>query len=153
MTLEYISIGIAFISVVAAIYFGFKSQRLEKKNTDLQKRLLEIEETRDRERKRIALKANLTARIENYGQSSYRLVVENTGNGEARNIVLKMDGKPFNDHGAAVTGDGDINRIGARSFATRLLGLTMACAPPFELEVSWDDDSCEVGHYQTTLTF
>jgi len=34
-----------------------------------------------------------------------------------------------------------------------LLALTLGCAPPFEMEISWDDDSGEAGHYQTTLTF
>jgi len=150
---EYVSIGIAFVSVVAAVFFGLRSQRLQKENTNLQKRLLGIEEVREQERKKAAVKAYLSARIEDYGQRNYRLVVENTGDGEARNVNLKMDGKPFDEHRAAVSGDEKISCIGARSHATMLLALTLGCAPPFEMEISWDDDSGEAGHYQTTLTF
>lgn len=150
---EYISAGIALVSVAAAIYFGLRSQRLQRENADLQKRLVEIEEARDQERKKTIKKAQLSAHIEEYGRNNHRLVVENAGNAEARNINLTMDGKPFDEHQAAVSGEGKISRIGAHSQATRLLALTMRCAPPFELEIAWDDDSGEKGSYQTTLTF
>jgi hypothetical protein len=151
--IEYISAGIALISVAAAVFFGLRSQRLQRENTDLQKRLLEIEEAREKERQQVTRKAQLSAHIEEYGRNSHRLVIGNAGNAEARNISLVMDGKPFDEHQAAVSGEGKISRIGAHSSATRLLGITMGCAPPFELEISWDDDSGEKGSYQTTLTF
>ncbi len=151
--MQYISIAIAFISVVAAAYFGLKSQRLEKKNTDLQKRLLEIEETRENDRKRATSKAQLRAVIEEHGNHNYRLVIENTGDSEARNITLKMDGKPINEHPSSLVGDHDISQIGSHSRATRLLGLTLTCSPPFDFEASWEDESREVGLYRTTLTF
>ena len=150
---EYISLGIAAVAVGVAIYFGIKSHRLGKENADLQRRLLEIEESREHERKKATSKAQLQAGIVNYGQHNYRLVIENTGDCESRNVELKMDGKPFDEHQAAVKGDGKINHIGPHSHATKLLGLTLKCAPPFDFEASWEDDSGEAGHYQTTLTF
>jgi hypothetical protein len=150
---EFISLGIAIISVVAAIFFGFRGQILVKKNTILQKRLVEIEEARELERKKATSQGQLTARIQNYGQYNYRLLIENSGDAAAHDINLIMDGKPFDQHPAAVNGDGEITSIGPHSQATRLLAITMGCAPPFELEISWVDDSGEMGHYQTTLTF
>ncbi len=150
--MEFASVGIAFVSVIAAVYFGIKSQRLEKKNTDLKKRLLEIEETRENDRKKAITKAQLRARIEDRGNHNYRLVVENTGNCEAQNIQLRMDGKPLNEHPAAVSGDSEISHIGPHSFATRLLGLTLKCSPPFDFEVTWEDESGQSGVYRTTLT-
>ena len=151
--MEYISTAIAVVAVSVAIYFGIKSHRLEKKNTDLQKHFLEIEETKERERKKATSKAQLRAGIVDYGQRNYRLVIENTGDCEARNVELRMDGKPFDEHQVAVSGDSKISHIGPHSHATRLLGLTLKCAPPFDFEASWEDDSEEAGHYQTTLTF
>ena len=151
--IEYISLAIAAVAVGVAIYFGIKSHRLGKENADFQRRLLEIEQTKEHERKKVASKAQLQAAIVDYGQRNYRLVIENTGDCEARHIKLQMDGKPFDDHCAAVNGDGKVDRIGPRSYATRLLALTMKCAPPFQFEASWEDDSGDVGHYQTTLTF
>jgi len=151
--IEYISIAIAVVSVGVAIYFSIKSHNLEKKNADLQKRFLEIEETKEHEREKGASRAQLRAGIVDYGQRNYRLVVENTGDCEARNVELKMDGKPFDDHRAAVNGDGKIDHIGPHSNATRLLALTLKCAPPFDFEASWEDDSGEPGYYRTTLTF
>ena len=61
--MEFISIGIALISLVASIYIGLKNQRLEKSNTDLQRRLVEIEESRDKDRKKATSRAQLRASI------------------------------------------------------------------------------------------
>jgi len=149
---EYISLVISVVAVTVAIYFGIKTHRLGKENADLQRRLVKIEEAKEYERKKATSKAKLQAAIVDYGQRNHRLAIENTGDCEARNVEIKMDGQPFDEHQAAVSGEGKISRIGPHSQATRLLALTMGCAPPFECEISWEDDSNEVGHYQTTLT-
>jgi len=149
---EYISLVISVVAVAVAIYFGIKTHHLGKENADLQRRLVKIEEAKEYERKKVTSQARLQAAIVDHGQHNYRLVIENAGDCEARNVELKMDGQPFDDHQAAVSSDGKINHIGPHSQATRLLALTMGCAPPFECEISWEDDSNEVGHYQTTLT-
>jgi hypothetical protein len=150
---EYSSIVISVVAVAVAIYFGIKTHHLGKENADLQRRLVKIEEAKEYERKKATSKAKLQAAIVDYGQRNHRLVIENTGDCEARNINLIMDGKPFEEHQAAVSGEGKINHIGPHSSATKLLALTTGCAPPFELEIYWDDDSGEKGRYQTTLTF
>ena len=149
---EYISLVISVIAVAVAIYFGIKTHHLGKENADLQRRLVKIEEAKEYERKKATSKAKLQAAIVDYGQRNYRLVIENTGDCEARNVQLKMDDEPFDEHQAAVSGDSTISHIGPYSQATRLLALKMGCAPPFECEISWEDDSNEAGHYQTTLT-
>lgn len=151
--IEAISAIITLASVVVAIWLGVKNHRLARKNTDLQKRLVELEEERELDRKKAASKAQLRATLENYGQHNYRLVIENIGNCEARNIVLQMDGKLFADHPAAMENEGPIRSIGPHTRVTKLLAITMGCAPPFELDITWEDDSGEPRHYRTTLTF
>jgi hypothetical protein len=136
LILEYVSIVIALVSLAASIYIGLKSQRLEKNNTDLQRRLVEIEESRDKDRQKAISKAQLRASIENHGRHNYRLVIENAGNSEARNVRIKMDGKPINEHPSSVAGDHEINLIGPHSQATRMLALTFRCSPPFDFEAS-----------------
>ena len=143
---EYITIGLSVIFGITTIFFSIQ-------NHHLKKRLLAVEELRDKERKMTASKAQLRAKIDRSNKMSEKLLIENIGNSEARNINIIMDGKPFDEHKAAVSGDGQINYIGAHSQATRLLAMTFACAPPFELEISWEDDSGEPGRYKTTLTF
>jgi hypothetical protein len=88
-----------------------------------------------------------------FNRQDYRLIIENIGDSEARNIILLMDGKPFEDHPVSVEGNGTINVIGAHSYAKKLLALTLSRRPPFKLEISWEDNSGESGHYRTTLTF
>jgi hypothetical protein len=99
------------------------------------------------------LEARLVARVEERSRGNYRLVIENTGDGEARDVRLLMDGKPFEAHPAAVIGDRQFGVIGPHSQVTRLLGITLGCAPPFEFEASWQDDSGQERRYRTTLTF
>ncbi len=149
---EYISLAISVVAIAVAIYFGIKTHRLGKENADLQGRLVKIEEAKEYERRKATSKARLQAAIVDHGQRNYRLVIENTGDCEARNVELKMDGEPFDEHQAAVNGDGKVSHIGPHSQATQLLALTLQCSPPFEFEASWEDDSGETGHYKTTLT-
>lgn len=151
--IEYVSAGVALISVLVAVYFGLRDHHLQRKYTALQQRLVEIEEIREQERNKTIKKAQLSACIEEYGRNNHRLFIVNEGNAEARNIHLKMDGETFEKHRAALRGEGEINCIGAHSSATKLLALSMGCAPPFDLEIFWDDDSGEQGNYRTTLTF
>ena len=123
--IEYISAGITLISVAAAVCFGLRGHQLHKKNMDLQQRLVEIEEIREQERNKTIKKAQLSARIEEFGQNSHRLLITNSGNAEARNIHFIMDGEPFVKHQAAFSGERELSCIGAHSSATMLLALTM----------------------------
>jgi hypothetical protein len=153
--METVSVIISFLSVFFAVWFGLKSLRLSRENAELQKRLLALQEKNERDRQRAASKAQLRAQIEDYGHHNYRLVIKNIGNCEARNVVLHMDGKPFDEHAVAVEGEGRISVIGAHSSVTRLLALSLSpdCSPPFDLDIAWEDASGDPGRYQTTLTF
>jgi len=137
------------VSVVAVVISGIAFMKT--KRTD--KRLLEIEEKREEDRNKLAQKAQLQARIVKYGHNSHRLLIINNGEGEARNIGLKMDAKPFDDHFASVRNDSPAKIIGPHSEATCLLHIADECAPPWKIEISWEDDSGEPGHYKSTLTF
>ena len=145
-------ISTTLLPIGVAIYFGYENRKLARANIELQKRLLAIEEDREEVRKKTAAKAFLQARIIEHGRAGHKLFIENTGNGPARNIVIKMDDLPFNEHPIAVRGVGEINVIGPGAHVTKVLTLTLARRPPFQLKLTWDDDSGERGEYQTTLT-
>ncbi len=59
----------------------------------------------------------------------------------------------FSEHASAIQGDDIPTQVGPNSEASCLINITMTCAPPFNIEVEWDDDSGKDRIYQGTLTF
>jgi len=125
-----------------------------------QKRLVEIEEAREHDRLRLLRKANLIAQIKRevlitrHQQSvnQYFLCVDNTGNAEARDIVILLDGKPLLEHPTILDNTKEIRQVGPNSHFQYLLALNMQAHSPSDVKITWSDDSEEPGSYQTTLT-
>jgi len=158
--IEMVSAIIAGVAVVVAVVFGIRNHRLGKQNSDLQKRLLALEESRENDRIREAAKANLVADIlrgDGTGPA-WRLEIENRGRAEARDVTVMLEGQPILDHpGVAPATRQGLNQQlchlpgGARF--RYVLAPSLQCRPPWELYITWTDDSGEPGAYQTTLTF
>lgn len=133
-----------FVVSVAAFVFSvialFKTKRADK-------RLLEIEEERESDRKRTASRAQLIAYVEESGKNSFRLVIENTGESEARDIELQLDGMAFEDHQIAIKRDGQVNQLGPHSKAARFLAIACGCTPQTGRHDGYPGQSC----HRTTL--
>ncbi len=122
------------------------------------KRLLQIEEARERDRVRQKGKAQLVAGLV-LKDSTYRLQTENRGSAEARDVVLSIDGQPVMKH-PAIWSDSvrhlntEICNVGPESSFRYAMALDqLNQQPPFEVDITWSDDSGEPGHYHTTITF
>ena len=118
----------------------------------LQKRIVDIEEEREQDRKRDATKADLTASMGRFPSGGHKLVIKNLGESEARDIRVRMDDKPILEHEAVPHNHDEIHSIGPHSEIEYKLGLSSQTGPPFRVEISWSDDSGERGHYKTTVT-
>lgn len=149
-----------FAAVISAIAIGV-SIWTHNRNHKLQARIVALEEAREKDRLAEKKKANLTAKItkEELRRSStsriywqYHLVVENKGLSEARDIEIILAGKPILEHPAIPQGTDEITRVGPNSSIQYLLAPSMGNYPPFDIEITWEDDSGEVGEYSTTLT-
>ena len=149
---EIVAIIVALASLVIAFWLGVKNQRLARENNALQERLVHLDEAREGERQRDQQKANLSARIVKPGRD-YRLLIENSGVCEARDVSLLVDQVPFCEHPVSVRGETEVKVIGSKSKVTYMLAITLDRPPPFDVELSWEDDSGERGRYRTTLTF
>jgi len=108
---------------------------------------------REQDRRLSAQRASLRPELRKTNRDSYRLYLVNEGKAEARNVRVMLGGKPLSEHPAAVQGDDMPTRIGPNSEVSCLLAITLGCAPPFEIEVRWDDDSGADHTYRGTLTF
>jgi len=150
---------IALIAVVIAALALYNSWRTGKQSNDIQRRLVQIEQTRDHDRAIQSLKAALRPKLHstqniNRRSKDYQLVIENSGQGTARNVKAFLDGKPLLEHPALPGGMQEVSLIGSGSGISYPLFIAMGGPrPPFEFMVTWDDDSGEPGRYSTTLTF
>jgi len=146
----------AFIFSLLALVVSVVALIISRKN---QKRLVEIEEARERDRLRLMRKAHLTAEIVQElltrGQRTayqHSLRVHNTGNAEARDIAILLDGKPLLEHPTILKGTNEIRQLGPRSHFRYRLVLSMQARPPSEVVITWSDNSGETGSYRTALT-
>jgi hypothetical protein len=151
---------IAAVSLVVAIVLGIKHYRLGQRNKVLQERLLALEETREQDRVRENTEASLVADIQRGGRSgtTWLLSIENKGRSEARDITVLLGGQPILEHPgvAPATKQGlnkEVRRLPGGSRFRYVLAPTLRCRPPWELEITWADDSGRPRSYCTTLTF
>jgi len=119
-----------------------------------QKRIVEIEEARERDRLKDMRKADLIARF--VKDVADRLIIENKGPGEAREISIQLNGRPLSEFPAFVGNQPEIHSVGPYSSFHYLMAFcigleSMVYAP--EITINWTDDSGEPGVYHTTLTY
>jgi hypothetical protein len=119
----------------------------------VQRRLVAIEEGRESERRTQSQTAVLRPALRKTGKSTYRLCVTNAGASAAKDLQVRLDGKPLAEHDAAVANNALPSLVGPHSEVACLLGLHLQCAPPFQIHMTWHDDSGEQGRYEGTLTF
>jgi len=152
--LSIIAIFISGGSLLFAVIAFKKSHRLEKRH-------LEITEKQDIERAIEQKKAKLFAAIEKQHIQSANLrrqamkdvlIIRNEGLCEARDIIVRIDNKPIMEHPAIPNGLTEIKSVGPNSSIGYDLALNMGKYPPFEINITWEDNSGETGNYKTTLT-
>jgi len=152
---DLIAIGAILVSLLS-VYFSFRANKnsltLQKEQIEMQKRITQIEEAREQERAIQSRKANLKAELQKVERNNYRLVINNSGPGTARNVKATLDGKPILEHPAIVHDQQEITLIGPDSEISYMTDINFDCSPPFEFKVTWEDDSGIPGKWETTLT-
>ncbi|MEQ6360493.1 hypothetical protein V7D15_12520 [Thermoanaerobacter thermohydrosulfuricus] len=155
---HWISIASLILSVIA-IYW---SNKLQKQSNDLQERIVRIEEEREYERKVKSRQANLRAELRKE-EMGYKLYLINSGEAEARNISIKINGKPLKyslDHDALKPEQGGASvyglipqHISPSSELGYFIWVSPECYPNFEIELKWDDDYQKDRIRKDVLTF
>lgn len=151
--LGIIGVVIAAGSLVVAILALRRSDNAQREANEVQLRLVELEEQREAERKSRESKAMLVPSLRKTDKSNYRLQIVNDGMAEARDVRVLLDGTPSSKHCSAVGGETIPPIVGPGSTVSCLLGIHMQCAPPFNIEISWEDDSGDSGSFKGVLTF
>jgi len=130
-----------------------ENNALMKKQVAIQDRLTQIEQSREQAKIIQSLKADLRAEIRQVKQSTWRLFVTNGGRGTARNVRVMLDGKPLLEHDVIPGGQEEVKIIGPKSEISCCMAMSYSCSPPFDFDVTWEDDTGQQGLYRTTLTF
>lgn len=146
------SVIISAVSLVTSIFATWKSLRAQREANIAQKRIVEIEEQREKERHLAATQAQLIPRLRKTDGGLYRLYLVNSGHAEARNVRVELDGMPLHEHPTAIEGEDLPVLVGPSSEVSCCLALWNK-KPPFEIEVKWDDDSGTDRVYRGTITF
>jgi hypothetical protein len=142
------SLALSLVAVILAAC----AWRANRRNAE---QLLELERAWQRDRlsggNRAALVAKLTA--EDRGRhKAFFLVIENRGEATARRVQGRLDGIPFPEHRAWWEKLPDDLCIRPSSDVRFVRAINDGCAPPFDLDLTWQEDSGEAGSYRTTLT-
>jgi hypothetical protein len=115
------------------------------------RRMVEIEENRDRAAHRQAAKAKLVASREKISTATYRLTVQNDGTGTAREISIALDGTPISGHGSIIDGNSGITTLSPGGSLNYTLIPTLDNPFPNTIRVEWRDDSGEPGLCESGL--
>lgn len=142
---------IAMASLVVAVVALVVAIRAEKKASVVSAKQLAIEEQRDSERRQEARRARLVPKIRRVG-TSCKLFVRNDGMAAARDIVVMLDGEPFEAHRVALPANQIPVEIGPTSEVSCLILITLSNAPPNHAKLTWTDDSGMPGSYEGGIT-
>ena len=118
-------------------------------------KLLEIEQQREKDRQDKALSANLTAKLEHLQKDGrFALHITNNGASEARNVKVLLNGKPISE--LKHIEPKDLKKIATLGLESTV-SYMWSCGygnprAPFDIEITWSDDSMKSGQYSTTLT-
>lgn len=145
------SLLLSAAAVIVAIWSVREAKAQARRQDEIQRRLLSLENSRERDRLRSTRSAELRARIERGGRSDH-LVIFNEGSAEARAIDAKLLGKPLSPDVDVLVADGEVARtLGPGSSARYVIALHMGSPPLMPVELAWEDDTGEPRTWRSDL--
>jgi len=151
---------VAAATSVLALWLSWRanarSARNEKKSNEIQQQLLGIEEEREAKRDALERRADVVVALEAYpsssGRTAWRLRLRNGGRCEAREVNVTLNGDSIFEPNHPIGAERP-EAIGAGGTWACPLATASGFNPPWNAEVTWQDESGEPGRHRTTLTF
>jgi hypothetical protein len=161
MNWEVIISGAAFlVSGIVAVYSylqGRKSNEMQKEQTELQRRVVELEEQREEKKKRLQKKAEIRAVIDFEETGGHRLprkiLIWNHGPADAENIEVLVDGLPPSEVEYLYTErrNDTVEVLPAGDYYDYSFGNREENQAPIDITVTYDDLLDEKQEYKTKL--
>jgi len=139
----------------AANFAAVRSASAAEQANTIQKRLVEIEEKRERQKAVSSKKAALTAAIQRSGDKiGYDLVVSNRGACPAKDIEVFVNNQPLNDWEEFQPKIPEDCKIGPGGTFQSFFVLFRAgkLNLPYHVTLQWSDESSARGFWESTLT-
>jgi len=148
----WVGVGVSVAALTVSIIALCLSLRAQREATSAQQRIVEIEEQREEDRLSLVKRAELRAELRKSDTYACRLYIVNSGSAEARNVNVVLDGQSLAEHSVGGHGKTLGPLIGPESETSCILTTHAGCAPPFEIHITWEDDSEQLREYRSTLT-
>ena len=139
----FTNFGVAVLSLIVAICAWVSSSKANR-------RLIAIEEGRDRKADKAEAKARIVAGIVNPARHTYHLVIQNDGMGQARDIRITLDGREMLSH-PAVPRQELKTSLGPMSSVKYMLSPSLGTPNPSSIRIEWCDDSGDAGLFESHL--
>lgn len=145
-----------FYDKIFYIRDGNGSRKLEgRKLADriLQRATIQTNQVREHKRQIEKQRSKITAALEHlHKHGCYELIITNNSFQEAHDIKVILSGNPISELGSVEPKIPCFPIIGPGSSVSYHWRCNEPVRPPFELEITWSDDSGEAGLYRTTLS-
>jgi len=139
----FASCVIAMLSLLVAVVALLYGNRLGR-------RIVAIEEQRDKERQLQQQRARLVASVCQADRSSYHLVIHNAGESAATNIRMQLDGAEPSTH-PTFPDQTLATVLGPSASKGYFLAPSMSHSLPKSIRLQWCDDSGEDGYFESHL--
>jgi|AntRauTorckE6833_2_1112554.scaffolds.fasta_scaffold47326_2 hypothetical protein len=138
-SLELWALIISILAIGISIITWLKSHNIDRARRD--------DEERDQN------SANLTAHLERHKQSMGKIVIDNIGQSEARNVQVMLDGTPILEHKSIFDPTKSHPVIGASSQIVYKINVAKDLPPPNHIELSWNDNHANGKTYRNSLSY
>lgn len=149
-------VAISLISIFIAGWSAYNSTKYSKKQTDLQRRVVELEEQREREKQSVKIKADVKAEVmyrnTAAGKQPYKFRVFNDGAGAAERIRVMINGDPIKECGFILTEQNTLEVIAAGTDVKFPMATSKDSPSNWKTVVLWDDKTGTNNKFETILT-
>jgi hypothetical protein len=154
-----ISICALVISAITAVYSylqGRKSNSLQQEQTELQRRVVNLEEKREKDKQKERIKADVKAEVvfrkTAKGKRANKLRIYNEGAGAAENVRIKINEDPITECNFIITDQDSFDIIAPGSDIKLTMATSFDSPPNWKTEVFWNDKTGMDNKFETILT-
>lgn len=147
-----IELLISIAALTVAIVSGYATWRVSRRQAVVQEQLLSLESRREHDRITERSRAMMRASIHRRGQNDSRLVVTNHGSAQARALIVTLDGVPVEQSEHMLGVDTPIRTLGPGARYDYRLLVHAASPDSYLVNIDWEDDTGEAGHWSSQLT-
>lgn len=145
-----VALAVSIASAVASYIVATRQSENQKRQNELQARLLALESSREQRRIRQGKSAAVRAEVARMGRDVC-LRLSNDGSATARSMNVELDGRPMAEHAWMLSNDEFVSMLGPQAETSNIIALVQQSPSKAHIRITWDDDSGEPGEWESEL--